>query len=122
MALSLDDLVGSAIVTASDHRSGSSGQVVLAVGKTKRALLDIDDGRVVAARMVPVEEAGEVPVTVPVTSTQLGALVAGEESLAQAFMRGDVKPEGATGPLLALIELFEDPTFRSRLADLVPDA
>lgn len=122
MSLSLDDRFSVAVVEASDHRSGSSGLVALAIGKKQRALLDIVDGRVASAKPVTPDEAEVAGVTVPVTAAQLAAIVAGEESLAQAFMRGDVKPEGATGPLLAVVELFEDPEFRSRLGALLADA
>jgi hypothetical protein len=106
-----------ALVEASQGRSGcgsgGGGVVAIAVGKTKRAVFSIEDGRVGE----PAD--GEPGVTVPVTAKQLAAIVDGTESLAQAFMRGDVKPEGSTGPLLALIELFEDPEFRTRLAALL---
>lgn len=122
MTLSLDDRFAVAVVKASDHRSGSSGLVALAIGKKQRALLDIVDGRVATAEPVTPDEAeAAAAVTVPVTAAQLAAIVAGEESLAQAFMRGDVKPAGATGPLLAAVELFEDPEFRSRLGALLAD-
>ena len=102
-----------AVVEASADRSvaGASGVVELTIGKTKRAVLEIVDGRVSG----PIEV--EPPVTIPVTSKQLGAIVDGSDSLAQAFMRGDVKPVGATGPLLAAVDLFEDATFRQRLAE-----
>ena len=117
-----------AMVEASrDRQSVAPGGVVaITIGKTKRAVFEIDQGRV---RAVPGgDEAasegddahGEEPaveVTIPVTGKQLTALVEGSESLAQAFMRGDIKPEGATGPLLAAIELFEDDAFRARLAE-----
>ncbi|MGI9615837.1 MAG: SCP2 sterol-binding domain-containing protein [Acidimicrobiales bacterium] len=107
-----------AVATASAPRAGTgrSGRVAITIGKSKRAVLDIVDGEVKA-----VDEAidDEPAVTVPVTAKQLVAVIDGDESLAQAFMRGDVKPVGATGPLLAVIELFEDDDFRQRLAALV---
>ena len=64
-------------------------------------------------------EAEEAPVVLPLTTSQFERIVAGEESLAQSFMRGDVKPAGATGPLLAAVDLFEDAEFRGRLATLL---
>ena len=109
-----------ALVEASRDRTGvgPAGVVALAIGKSKRAVFEIVDGKVAT-----VSSAGDgepaAEVTIPVTAKQLAAIVDGSESLAQAFMRGDVKPEGATGPLLAVIELFEDATFRTRLAALV---
>lgn len=101
-----------AVMAASEGREGSgrSGSVALLVAGAPVGL-DIVDGRVVGP--APVDGA---PVRVPVTADQLSAIIDGSQSLAQSFMRGDVKPEGATGPLLALIELFEDADFRHRLA------
>ena len=108
-----------ALVEASRDRSGAGtgvgGQVVITIGKTKRAEFQVVDGRVIEAG---VDGDGD-GVTIPVTAKQLAAIVDGTESLAQAFMRGDVKPVGPTGPLLAVIELFEDASFRRRFAALV---
>ncbi|MCP3987594.1 MAG: hypothetical protein GY724_00850 [Actinomycetia bacterium] len=113
-----------ALIEASADRSGAGsgdgGQVAIAIGKTKRAEFRIVDGRVTEPDGATDGESGEpVGVTIPMTAKQLAAIVGGTESLAQAFMRGDVKPEGATGPLLAAIELFEDASFRHRFAGLV---
>ncbi len=102
------------IVGASDDpsiRAGRSGVVTLKIGKTRSATLSIVDGRVVGSTDV------EAATTIPFTAKQLAAVIDGSESLAQAFIRGDIKPEGATGPLVALIELFEDPTFKRQLAE-----
>ncbi len=100
-----------ALVEASAEREGRvSGTVELAVGKTRQARIVIDRGRVTG-----VHDA-EADVRVPLTGAQLEAVFSGSESLAQAFMRGDVKPEGSTGALLALVELVEDVSFRQRLA------
>ena len=104
-----------ALVQASADRTGlgTAGIVAIAVGKTKQATFAIVDGRV-----GPAEPGAEPGVTIPLTAKQLASILDGTESLAQSFMRGDVKPEGATGPLLAAVELFEDATFRQRLAEL----
>lgn len=104
-----------AVAEASADRSGvgTAGVVAITIGKTRQAVLHIEDGRVQAPG-----EGVEAGVTIPLTARQLEAIVAGTESLAQSFMRGDVKPVGATGPLLAAIELFEDVSFRQRLAEL----
>ena len=97
----------------------ASGVVTLAVGRARIGQA-IRDGRVVG----PADSAGpsgtdgaggEPAVTVPVTAAQLQAMADGSQSMAQAFMRGDLKPEGSTRALLALIELFEDPSFRQGL-------
>ena len=112
----LSDEWVAAAIEASAGCVGTTGVVAIAIGKKKRAVLEIVDGEVTAGRSVGGEDPGEVGVTIPVTGAQLGALLSGDESLAQAFMRGDIKPEGATGPLLAAIGLFEDEVFRSRLS------
>lgn len=111
MAVNAEQLVGAA-VAASAARSvaGMSGVVGLTVGGQAVAL-EIVDGRVVGPAS-PLE----APVNVPLTGPQLSAFLDGSVSMAQAFMKGDLKPEGATGPLLALIELFEDSDFRQQLA------
>ncbi len=118
MVDALSDEWVSAVAEASGHRSGAgrSGRVAITIGKTRRAVLHIIDGEVASADPEPDVDP---PVTVPLTAKQLTALLAGDESLAQAFMRGDIKPEGATGPLLAAVELFEDVEFRRRLAALL---
>lgn len=114
MAEPLSDDWVEAAAQASRHRTGPSGTVAITIDTSTRAVLDIVDGRVAGSA-----EPDTAGVTIPVTSAQLEAIVDGEESLAQAFMRGDVKPEGATGPLLAAIELFEDEEFRRKLVELL---
>ncbi len=111
MGLKPEQLVGAA-VSASTGRSvaGMSGVVALKLG-SQAVALEIVDGRVLGPAS-PLE----APVTVPLTGPQLSALLDGSVSMAQAFMKGDLKPEGATGPLLALIELFEDGDFRRQLS------
>ena len=111
MEWNAEQLAGAA-VAASAGRSvaGLSGVVALNLGK-QAVGLEIVDGRVVGPA-----SPGEAAVAVPLTGAQLSALVDGSLSMAQAFMKGDLKPEGATGPLLALIELFEDGEFRRQLA------
>ena len=79
------------------------------------AVLASPQAKITAALALAVGAAG-AQVTVPLTVGQCRDIVVGTESLAQGFMRGDIKPEGATGPLLALIELFEDAGFRQHLA------
>ncbi len=76
--------------------------VALAIGKTKRAVLALEAGRVTGPGADD-----EVEVTVPVTGAQLNDLLAGRESMATSYIRGDVKPEGAIGAFLSLVELFE---------------
>ena len=102
-----------------------SAAVAMTIGKTRRAELDIVDGRVVAGRVFGDGAGGgagsiddaSVGVTVPVTEDQLAAFADGSQSLARAYMEGDVKPVGSTGALLALVELFEDAEFRKGLSE-----
>ncbi|MGI9596911.1 MAG: SCP2 sterol-binding domain-containing protein [Acidimicrobiales bacterium] len=88
-----------------------SAVVAVTIGKKQKAVLDITDGRVTG----PGDD-GSVAVTVPVTGEQLAAFVDGSESVAQAYMRGDLKPVGSTGAFLAVVELFENPSFRAALS------
>jgi len=111
MGLNAEQLVGAAVAASAGRTvAGMSGVVALNLGGEAVAL-EIVDGRVVGPAS-PLE----APVMVPLTGPQLSALLDGSVSMAQAFMTGDLKPEGATGPLLALIELFEDGDFRHQLA------
>jgi putative sterol carrier protein len=110
--VSSEALVSGAVTASAARRaSGLSGRVAINLDGSEVGL-EIVDGRVVGA--VPPAEAA---VAVPLSGAQLAAILDGSVSMAQAFMKGDLKPEGATGPLLALIELFEDDEFRKRLAD-----
>lgn len=87
-----------------------SAVVAVTIGKSQQAVLSIVEGRVVGSGADD-----DVAVTVPVTSEQLGSFVDGSASVAKAYMRGDLKPVGSTGAFLALVELFENPTFREKL-------
>lgn len=53
-----------------------------------------------------VDASGEVDLTLETTSDQLEELLATDSSLALGFMKGDVKPVGSTGALIALIDLI----------------
>ncbi len=77
--------------------------VTLNIGKTRSATLAVANGRVVGPG-----DAGESAVTIPVTKDQLASFVDGSVSLAEAYMRGDCKPVGATGPLLVFVEMMEN--------------
>ncbi|MEM7276407.1 MAG: hypothetical protein AAF547_25265 [Actinomycetota bacterium] len=112
----LDDAFVAGLVDASAGvgAAGRSATVAITIGKTQSAILEIVDGRVVGGRVGPAEE-DEVGVTVPVTGDQLAAFCDGSASVAQDYMRGDLKPVGSTGALLAFVELFENPDFRAGL-------
>lgn len=90
---------------------GHSGVVAVTIGKSQQAVLDIVDGRVVGSG-----DADSVAVTVPVTTEQLEGYTTGAISMATDYMRGDVKPVGSTGAFLALLGLFENPSFRTALS------
>ncbi|MEM9653186.1 MAG: SCP2 sterol-binding domain-containing protein [Actinomycetota bacterium] len=112
-AVLLDEQWIASLIDASADVSGDHSAVVaVAIGKKQQAVLTIESGRVVGAG-----DEDAVAVTVPVTSEQLQAFADGSESVAQAYMRGDVKPVGSTGALLAFVELFENPAFRANRSD-----
>jgi hypothetical protein len=91
-----------------------SAVVEFTIGRKASTAVEIVDGRVVG----PAGDA-EPGLSVPVTADQLASFVDGSESMARAYMRGDLKPVGSTGALLAIISLFEDPAFRTALAAAV---
>jgi hypothetical protein len=110
----LDDSWVESLVKASaglDQPGELSAVVAVTIGKKQKAVLNIVDGRVTG----PGEEEA-VAVTVPTTADQLAAFSDGSESMARSYMMGDVKPVGSTGALLAIVELFENPQFRSGLS------
>lgn len=88
----------------------SDAVVEFTIGKTKRAVLQIVDGRVAGA------SDAEPEVSIPMTEAQLTAFCHGTESMSKAFIRGDLKPVGSTGALLPVLVLFDDPAFRDALA------
>jgi len=93
------------------------GIVTLAVGKTKSVTFVIDGGQV---RSVGHDDSELLPsVRVPLKGAQVDSLLSGSQSLAQSFIRGDIKPVGATGALVGLVELFEDEQFMTEFSGLV---
>lgn len=113
-AIKLDDGWIEAMVAASaavSEPGSSSAVVAMAIGKKQKVVLDIVEGRVTGAGADD-----DAAVTVPTTAAQLADFVNGSESVARAYMQGDLKPVGATGAFLPLVELFEDAGFRQALA------
>ena len=49
----------------------------------------------------------DIDVSIPFTGDQLQAYLVGDDSIARAYIRGDVKPVGSTGPWLSFVELVE---------------
>lgn len=108
----LDDAWVATLVEASaDITGGHSAVVAVTIGKKQQAVVNIEAGRVTGGG-----DEDAVAVTIPVTANQLASFSDGSESVAQAYMRGDLKPVGSTGALLAFVELFENPAFRANLS------
>jgi putative sterol carrier protein len=87
-----------------EARPGLDARIALCEGRTTRHVLEIRDGRIVDAG-----SEADADVELTLTGAQWLAVAAGELSLARGFMRGDVKPVGATGALAAALEVLEDP-------------
>ena len=99
-----------ALVWASARVEPASARSAV-IGMKTRAAVAIAGGRFVG----PAPDGDEPEVSIPSTAAQLATFVDGSESMAQAYMRGDLKPVGSTGALLAVVALFEDPEFREAL-------
>lgn len=119
MAVALDDAWVEGLVEASRSAAAPvdrSAVVEFTIGKTKRAVVEVSGGRVVGSA-----EAGSgngddgIDLSIPLTAAQLESFASGAESMSQAYMRGDLKPVGSTGALLAILALFDDPAFRQAL-------
>ncbi len=121
-AADLDDAWVEAVAGASRAAEVAltpSAVVAFTIGKTKRATLQIVDGRVTGPAAVDEGDGGDgddPDVTIPVTAAQLASFCDGSESMSKAFMRGDLKPVGSTGALLPVFALFDDPAFLEALA------
>ena len=114
-AIALDDGWVASLVAASgaiEPVVARSAVVEFTIGKRQQALVELVDGRFTG----PADDGAEPDVSLPVTADQLAGFVAGDESMSQAYMRGDVKPVGSTGALLPVLALFDDPQFRAALA------
>lgn len=99
-----------ALVAASKERTSPFNAVVaFTIGKTKRAVIEISEGSVTGSTDA------EPAVTVPFTGKQLDAWANGEIDCSAAYMKGDLKPEGSTGALLAALDLLADSEVRERL-------
>ena len=100
------------LVEASSERTpvpGLDGVVELAIGKTTSATIEISDGVVLGSSDKTAE------VQVPFTKKQLEAWATGDFAPSVAFMKGDLKPVGSTGPLLALLAVLDDAEVQARL-------
>ncbi len=106
-----------ALVAATADRAdaaGLSGIVELAIGKTTSVIIEIANGRVIG--VAEGVEPGGANVRIQFTGAQRAAWLAGELGLTTAYMRGDLKPEGRSGDLIAALELLDDPAVYSQLS------
>ncbi len=106
----IDALVAASAAAAADQVGDRSGVIELTIGRKRRAVLRMVDGRVVG----PFDgDDDEIDVSVPFTDDQLRAYLTDDDSIARAYIRGDVKPVGSTGPWLSFVELVESGALHS---------
>ncbi len=106
-----------ALVAATADRADAAGLnavVELAVGKTKSVVVELVNGRVLG--IAEGVEPGGANVRFQFTDTQRAAWLAGELNLTEAYMRGDFKPEGRSGDLIATLQLLDDPAVYQQLS------
>ncbi|QGG94772.1 hypothetical protein [Actinomarinicola tropica] len=77
----------------------------------------VEDGRLASVR--PAGDGDEATTTVPITAEDLRAVLVGEDDAAIRYMRGDLKPEGRTADVLALVSALARPACRAALAGTV---
>lgn len=85
--------------------------VTFTIGKKRSATIVVENGRVAGLGDPGSGDPGSgdgAAVTIPSTDDQLAAFIGGTASMAEAYMRGDLKPEGATGDFLPVIEMMEN--------------
>jgi len=95
-----ETLVASSLVIG--QPSNRSAVIAVETGKKTSVVLAIESGRAVGL------SEDEAEVTVPSTVEQLRAYGNRTRSIAEDYMRGDIKPVGSIGAFLALVELFEN--------------
>lgn len=104
--------LGERLVAATAARTPvptGSGRVAITIGKTNAVTLVIADGVVVEVDSLDVADAATADGRIPFTKAQLGEYIAGHWPLTEAYMKGDLKPEGRSGPLLAMLEILDAP-------------
>lgn len=106
----VEALVVASAAASEDQVGERSGIIELTIGKNRRAVVAMVEGRVVGPSDA---EGDEIDVSIPFADDQLQAYLSGDESIAQAYIRGDVKPVGSTGPWLSFVELVESGALRS---------
>lgn len=80
---------------------GVSGVVGLGTGKKPKVVLQFSEGKVLGL------SDAEPEVIIPIPGAQMEAWASGELKLTVAYMKGDVKPVGSTGALLAALEVLD---------------
>jgi hypothetical protein len=76
---------------------------------------DLANGRLVAVR--PVADGDPPPAaSIPLVHADAAAIVAGERDPGVSYMRGDLKPEGRSAAVLALMSALARPSCRDALA------
>jgi hypothetical protein len=81
---------------------GVSGVVGLGHGKKPKIVLEFSDGKVLGP------SDAEPEVIIPISKSQLEEWSDGGLKLTVAYMKGDVKPVGSTGALLAALEVLDN--------------
>ena len=111
-APALSDEWLAALVAATANRAsagGLGGSVTITVPR-KKLTVRFDDGKVVGA------EDDEVDTVLPFTGQQYDDWLAGLLNLSSAYTKGDLRAVGPTGPLLAALEVLDDPAVRLLIA------
>ncbi len=106
----VEALVEASTAANDDQIGDRSGVIELTIGKKRRAVVAMVEGRVVGPSDA---EGDDIDVSIPLSDDQLRAYLSGDESIARAYIRGDVKPVGSTGPWLSFVELVESGALKS---------
>lgn len=106
----VEALVSASAAAADDQVGDRSGVIELTIGKNRRAVVAMVEGRVVGPA---VAEGDDIDVSIPFSDDQLRGYLSGDESIAKAYIRGDVKPVGSSGPWLSFVELVESGALQS---------
>lgn len=98
-----DEWVNQLVAVTADRAGvpGVSGVVGLGTEKSPQVVLQFQEGKVAGPSQA------EPEVVIPITQLQLDAWTRGELSLSVAYMKGDVKPVGSSGALLAALEVLD---------------
>lgn len=93
------------LVEATSGRTGVpgvSGIVGLGHGKAPKVVIGISEGKVLGP------SDAEPEVIIPISKAQVEEWTKGDLKLTVAYMKGDIKPVGSTGALLAALEVLDN--------------